>query len=234
VQTIDPERSARVLVIVTSSGEIEERPKTGIWFTEFSEPLEVFERAGLSLVVASPRGGPSPVDPRSYPAREAIAAARDALALLNATERAARYSAAEFDALFLPGGHGPMFDTVTDPAVKRLVRESAEAGKVIGSVCHGPAGLLNVTLGDGRNFLEGKHVTAYSPSEDATDPLFPYLPFSLSQEMQRQGASYSDRGSHAEYVVVDGNLVTGQNPQSSIVTANAFVDALQAARTSRV
>ncbi len=213
----------KILMVVTSHGDIDEKPTTGIWFTEFSEPFATFIKSGATVTVASPKGGPAPVDPRGYPDKEQIASARDALAVLNATVHLSAVAATEFDAVFFPGGHGPMFDLATDQRAKALIREFWESGKPVAAVCHGPAALLDVTLSDGSRLLSGKTVTGFSKGEDAVDALFSHMPFSLEDRMIADGAHYIDQPPKSVHTETDGNLVTGQNPASAQATAEAFL-----------
>ena len=219
--------SKRVLFVVTSHGEIEGKPTTGIWFTEFSEPYEEVLKAGFEVTVASPAGGPAPLDPRGYPTADEIAGVRDSLAALNATARLHSIDASDFVAVFLPGGHGPMFDLATDAGLKALLEEFWQSGKVVGSVCHGPASLLGVVLPGGKTLLHGRKVTAYTKGEDEIDPLFDHMPFSLEDKMRLEGANFVAQEPRAEHVEVDGRLVTGQNPASAVQTARKFVELIQ-------
>jgi putative intracellular protease/amidase len=213
----------KILLVVTSAGEIGGRPTTGIWFSEFAEPFAVFVAAGAEITVASPRGGPAPVDPRGYPSKEEIASVRDALARLNATVRLETVSSAGFDAVFFPGGHGPMFDLATDATTKALVASFWAEGKAVGAVCHGPAALLDVRLDDGSTLLRGRRVTGFTKAEDAGDALFAHMPFSLQERMEAEGAAFLASPPRSEHAEVDGRLVTGQNPASALVTARQFL-----------
>lgn len=219
---------SRILMIVTNHTMINDEPRTGIWFSEFAEPFELFVGARHEVTVASPLGGPAPVDPRGYPSRENIADARESLARLNATLLLRHMKPSDFDAVFLPGGHGPMFDLAVDPTLKALIAEFWTAGKVVGSVCHGPAGLLDVGLPDGSTLLQGRRVTAFSHAEDREDALFSHMPFSLQDRISAEGAHFVEGPAHLSHVEVDGRLVTGQNPQSGRVTAEAFLKTLRA------
>ena len=218
-------------MVVTSHGDIDGRPATGIWFTEFSEPFETFVSSGASVTVASPRGGPAPVDPRGYPSREEIAGARDALAALNATARLPDMRAEAFDGVFFPGGHGPMFDLATDTIAKSLIAAFWTAGKPVAAVCHGPAALLGVTLADGTSLLAGRRVTGFTRGEDAQDALFAHMPFSLQDRMEAEGGRFVEQPPRTQHVETDGLLVTGQNPASATVTAEAFLRVLGVARS---
>ena len=215
-----------ILMVVTNHGDIDDKPTTGIWFTEFSEPFEAFRQAGANITVASPNGGPAPVDPRGYPSHDAIAAVRDALAVLNATTRLSHVDLAAFDGVFFPGGHGPMFDLAVDPAVKSLIAAFWDAGKPVAAVCHGPAALLDVRLTDGTTLLHGRRVTGFTKGEDAEDALFAHMPFSLQDRMSAEGAAFVEQPPKSVHVETDGRLVTGQNPASAEATAAAFLAAL--------
>jgi len=220
--------SSRILVVVTSHGVIEGAPRTGIWFTEFSEPLAVLSAAGCDVTIASPLGAAAPIDPRSFPAQSEITAAHEALRRLNATHPLSALRADDFGAIFLPGGHGPMFDTARDATLKSLLRDFHSAGKPIGAVCHGPAGLLGVALPAGGTLLAGRRVTGFTHAEDAVDELFGFMPFSLEAAMTAEGAHFVERPPKTAHVEVDGLLVTGQNPASATVTAEAFVEVVAA------
>lgn len=217
-----------VLMVVTSHGDIGGRPTTGVWFSEFSEPFEAFVRAEMKVTVASPRGGPAPVDPRGYPKREEIADVRDALERLNATEHLSAMRAEDFDGIFMPGGHGPMFDLATDPVAKRLIASFWQAGKPVGAVCHGPASLLSVELAGGTTLLSGRRVTGFSKTEDELDALFQFMPFSLQDRMSAEGAKFIAQPPRTVHTETDGLLVTGQNPASAAATAAAFLQVLAA------
>jgi putative intracellular protease/amidase len=219
----------KILMVVTNHTEIDGEPATGVWFSEFAEPFAVFQKAGCDVVVASPHGGPAPVDPRGYPKADEIAVARDALARLNATRKLAKMHNDDFDGIFMPGGHGPMFDLAADPEVKRLIADFWAAGKPVGAVCHGPASLLQVPLGDGSTLLRGKRVTGFTRGEDAQDALFAHMPFSLQDRMEAEGAKFVEGAPRAVHTETDGYLVTGQNPASGEATARAFLDVLPTA-----
>lgn len=215
-----------VLMIVTSHGDIDGVPTTGVWFSEFSEPYDVLTAAGAHVTVASPRGGPAPVDPRGYPSHEQIASVRDSLAALNATAHLDALDPATFDGVFIPGGHGPMFDLSAHAGTKSVLRRTVDAGKPVAAVCHGPAALLDVRLSDGSTLLRGRRVTGFTRGEDAEDALFRHMPFSLQERMTAEGADFVERPPGEVHVETDGALVTGQNPASAIATAEAFLELL--------
>lgn len=216
----------RLLMVVTNHGQIEGEPKTGVWFTEFSEPFAIFQKAGVEITVASPRGGPAPVDPRGYPKANEIAAVRDALERLNATRSISKMRHQDFDGIFMPGGHGPMFDLAVDSGTKRLIAEFWNAGKPVGAVCHGPASLLNVQIEAGTTLLHGRRVTGFTKGEDEVDALFRFMPFSLEEKMRAEGANFIEQPPRSVHTETDGRLVTGQNPASAEATAEAFLAVL--------
>ena len=214
-------------MVVTSHGDIDGKPTTGVWFSEFAEPYAALVAAGMQLTVASPRGGPAPVDPRGYPSRDAIAQVRDALAALNATVCLDQVDTDAFDGVFVPGGHGPMFDLATDATTKRCIAALWEAGKPVAAVCHGPAALLDVPLPDGTTLLAGRRVTGFTHGEDAADALFAHMPFSLQDRMSAEGAIFIEQPAQTVHVEIDGPLVTGQNPASAAATAEACLAVLR-------
>lgn len=215
----------RILMIVTNHTLIDGQPATGVWFSEFAEPFSAFVAAGAAVVVASPRGGPAPVDPRGYPTREQITDGRDALERLNATQLIERQLATDFDGVFMPGGHGPMFDLATDAKAKALIGAFWDAGKPVAAVCHGPAALLNVPV-KGGTLLRGRRVTGFTRGEDARDSLFAKMPFSLQERMEAEGAHFVEHPPQTVHTETDGLLVTGQNPASGMATAEAFLQVL--------
>ncbi len=214
-------------MVVTNHGSIGGVPRTGVWFSEFTEPFNLLVQEGVEVTVASPLGGPAPVDPRGYPSKEQIVEVRDALERLNATVPLAAVKAEDFDGIFIPGGHGPMFDLATDAPVKRLIADFWQAEKAVSAVCHGPASLLNVVLPGGVTLLKGKTVTGFTHGEDEADALFQYMPFSLQDRMTAEGTNFIENAPRSSHVEVDGRLVTGQNPTSALATAAAFLTVLR-------
>jgi len=219
---------ARVLMLLTNHGAIEGEPRTGVWFTEFSEPYQALIDAGVEVVVATPRGGPAPIDPRGYPKAEEMPALHDAMERLNSTRPLRNLVEADFDGIFMPGGHGPMFDLATDPSTKAAIAAFWEAAKPVGAVCHGPASLLNVQI-KGGTLLKGRRVTGFTKREDDLDTLFQYMPFSLQDRMTAEGADFVEQAPRSVHTETDGLLVTGQNPASATATAKAFLALLMTA-----
>ncbi len=218
-----------ILMIVTSHDHIDADHPTGLWFEEFAVPYTRFRAAGYAVEVVSPRGGNTPIDARSLEGYEATAANEAARSVLRATRRLDQdISAKKYAAVFFPGGHGTMFDLPDNPEVQRLVREFAEADKVIASVCHGPACLVGVMLKDGTAFVKGRKVTAFTDSEERAVQLDEAMPFLLETRLREQGADFVPAADWADNIVVDGKLVTGQNPQSSGSAADAVIRLLAA------
>lgn len=225
--------SKSVLMIVTSHGAIDAGHPTGLWFEEFAAPYALFRSRGYAITVASPKGGEAPIDPRSledYRPTPDNEAARAALRNTRALDAGVR--AAQFDAVFFPGGHGTMFDLPDNAEVQRLVSEFAQEDKVLASVCHGPACLVGARLRDGTALVKGRRVTAFTDAEERAVELDRRMPFLLESRLRELGAQFVPAENWKDNVVVDGRLVTGQNPQSSASAARAVIDLLEGADTT--
>jgi putative intracellular protease/amidase len=220
--------SQTILMVVTSHGEIGPGKATGVWFDEFAVPYDRFRKAGFDIKVASPRGGPAPLDPKSlessHPGPEAVAAqeALDDTIRLDAEMHHDAYAA-----IFFPGGHGTMFDLPDNPDVQRLVADFLEHDKVVGAVCHGPACLIGAMLANGTAAVKGRRVAAFTNSEEQAVQLDDAMPFLLQDRLQELGGEVETADDWADHVVVDGKLVTGQNPQSSKSVADVIVRLLR-------
>lgn len=221
----DAPLETRVLVVVTGHEAIDDETPTGVWLEEFARPYRAFVDQGYGVDVASPEGGLAPIDPRSEEAAEEEWA--EARARLRDTLRLTDVSADPYDALFLPGGHGTMFDFPGDPDLGRLVAEFAASDRVIAAVCHGPAGFVGVTDGDGEPVVAGMRMTAFTDAEEAETGLEDRMPFLLESRLRELGADFETRDPWSDHVVVDGTWVTGQNPQSSAGVAEEIVLAIQ-------
>jgi putative intracellular protease/amidase len=186
----------------------------------------------VKLTMASPKGGEAPLDPGSVEMFKSDATATAFLeqkALWENTNKLADYvgRADEFDAVFVPGGHGPMFDLAVDPTSQKLIAEFASKGKVVSAVCHGPAAFVNVKLPDGKHLLDGKTVTGFSNVEEEQVGLTKAVPFSLEDELKKNAAGYEIAAEPwGEKVIVDGKLITGQNPSSSKAVGEAILKAI--------
>jgi Putative intracellular protease/amidase len=224
----------KILTVLTSHDRLGETgEKTGFWLEELAAPYWRFRDAGAEIVLASPRGGQPPLDPRSgapeaqtEDTRRFQADAR-AMAALAATRPLAEVSMDDFDALFYPGGHGPLWDLAEDARSVALIERAEATGKPIGAVCHGPAALRRARRPDGAPLVQGRQVTAFSDSEEAAVGLTAVVPFSVEAMLRGNGGRYSKAADFQPYVVTDGRLVTGQNPASSAPAAEALLALLR-------
>lgn len=216
-----------ILMVVTNVNEMAENHPTGLWLEEFAIPYTAFIKAGHKVQTASPLGGKIPLDPNSL-GKEDRPEWQDALAQLEDTAKLQSLNMEDFDALILPGGHGPMFDLATDPLLAKWLKDFAQSEKVIGAVCHGPAALVSTVLDNGQSLVQGKNVTGFSNVEERAVQLDHLVPFLLEDKLVALGGNYSGTDAWLEYVVTDGNLITGQNPQSSGLFAEAVLARLAA------
>jgi putative intracellular protease/amidase len=214
-----------VLMVLTSHDRIDDQHATGVWFEEFAVPYRLFREQGYRVIVASTRGGRVPVDPRSAPAHPDTAA-REAQLVLERSLPLAEMNAGEFDAVFFPGGHGTMYDLPENPLVTRLLERFALDDKVIAAVCHGPAALVGPTRADGRPLVEGRSMAAFTNAEERAVELAARMPFLLETRLKDLGAHLRIASEWSDNVVVDGRLVTGQNPQSSATAARKVIELL--------
>ncbi|WP_409303820.1 type 1 glutamine amidotransferase domain-containing protein [Peribacillus sp. SCS-155] len=217
--------SKRVLMVVTNHTTITDDHKTGLWLEEFAVPYLLFKEKGYNVKVTSIEGGEVPLDPNSI--NEKNPDWETAEQELKDTAKLSADDANGFDAIFLPGGHGTMFDFPDNEILLNILQQFAEEGRVIGSVCHGPAGLVNVTYKDGTPLVKGKTVTAFTDEEEIEMELDVHMPFMLESTLRLRGANFVSGEKWTDFSVRDGNLITGQNPQSSKSTADKVVEALE-------
>jgi putative intracellular protease/amidase len=215
-----------ILIIVTSFSEISPGEPTGLWLEEFVVPFIEFKNEGLEISVASVKGGKAPVDPRSKPTPEQREAWSEAIDSLNRTVPVASINPADYDAVFMPGGHGTMFDFPASVDLNNLLKDFAQQDKVIAAMCHGPASLVGVTLEDGSSLVSGKTVTSFTNEEESAAGFADKMPFLLESRLRELGAKFVEKPNWSDHVQVDGKLITGQNPQSSKSTARVVIDAL--------
>lgn len=213
-----------VLFVVTNHTEITNDHKTGLWLEEFAVPYLVFKEKGYNVKVTSIEGGEVPLDPNSIEDKPEWKAAENEL---KNTSKLSKDDAGQYDAIFLPGGHGTMFDFPENETLLSILKQFAEEEKVIGSVCHGPAGLVNVTYKDGTPFVKGKTLTAFTDEEEVEMQLDIHMPFLLETKLREKGANFVRGEKWSDFSVRDGQLVTGQNPQSSQSAALKVVEALE-------
>ncbi|MBD9478799.1 type 1 glutamine amidotransferase domain-containing protein [Pseudoxanthomonas sp. PXM02] len=224
----------KILMVLTSHDRLGDTgQKTGFWLEELAAPYYVFKDAGADIVLASPKGGQPPLDPKSdAPDAQTAATVRfnedaEALSALASTQRLKDVVDAEFDAVFYPGGHGPLWDLAEDQDSLRLIEQTFSAGRPLAAVCHGPAVLRHARGALGEPLVKDKRVTGFSNEEEAAVGLADVVPFSLEDELKKSGARYERGPLWQPYVVTDGRLVTGQNPASS---ADAAEDVLRLLR----
>jgi putative intracellular protease/amidase len=223
----------RVLIVLTSQGTLGPSDnKTGFWLEELATPYYVLVDNGIDVTLASPRGGLPPVDPKSLDEQSQTPASRrfdkdaDAQQALHNTVRLADITVDDYDAVFFPGGHGPMWDLASDADNAALVSGFYQAGKPVAAVCHGPAALTGAVDARGESILRGRKVTAFSNSEERAVELDAVVPFLLQDRLQTLGADYASGDDWGAFVQVDGKLVTGQNPASSEQAARELLQLL--------
>lgn len=223
----------KILMVVTSHDALGNTGrKTGFWLEEFAAPYYVFLDAGAHVTVASPLGGQPPLDPKSdepgAQTRDTLRFKEDVQAqqVLARTCKLAEMSASEFDAVFYPGGHGPLWDLAQDRISIALIEAMIAAGKPVAAVCHAPGVLRLVKRADGAPLVVGKSVTGFSNSEEDAVGLTRVVPFLVEEMLVENGGHYSRADDWQPYVVTDGLLITGQNPASSEPAARALLGKL--------
>jgi putative intracellular protease/amidase len=224
----------KILMVLTSHAELGDTgKKTGFWLEEFAAPYYAFKDAGAELTLVSPLGGQPPIDPSSDgPDAQTDATRRfkqdpAAQAALAQTTKLSETSAEGFDAVFYPGGHGPLWDLAEDPHSSKLIESMIAAGKPVAAVCHAPAVLRHAKAADGSPLVKGKRVTGFTNSEEAAVQLTKIVPFLVQDMLVERGGLYSQAADWQPYVVTDGLLITGQNPASSAPAALAMLASLK-------
>lgn len=227
----------RVLIAVTSSnGPLGKRP-TGAWLSEITQPWHVLTRAGFAVDYASPAGGETPIDPMSgmlpSPTKREFAQHGELDRLVHAI-KSVDVDPARYDAIFFAGGHGALWDFPTDPGLRLVAEAIWKKGGVVAAVCHGPAGLLELQDERGALILTGRNATGYSNLEEHAGAMGSKVPFLLEDAMKKSGARYTRSPiPMAPHVVIDGRLVTGQNPLSARGVARAVVGLVEGSRARR-
>ena len=225
----------KILMVLTSHDQLGRTGrKTGFWLEEFAAPYFVFKDVGVELTLASPKGGQPPIDPKSdLPENQTSAMARfkqDPLAQkdLANTVKLASVKSNDYDTVFYPGGHGPMWDLAESPDSIALIESFYNSGKPIALVCHAP-GVLRKVKYKGEPLVKSKHVTGFTNGEEEEVKLTNVVPFLVEDELLRLGATFEKQRNWAPFSVTDGRLITGQNPASSTVTAKALLKYFSAA-----
>lgn len=224
----------KILMVLTSHDELGSTgKKTGFWLEEFAAPYYAFRDAGADVTVASPAGGQPPLDPKSdlpeFQTQQTNRFRNDAQAqaVLANTVKLEGVSAADYDAVFYPGGHGPLWDLAESDTSIALIEAFERAGKITGFVCHAPGVLRRVTTAEGQPLIAGRRVTGFTNGEEAAVELTDVVPFLIEDEFKSLGGLYEKGPDWAPHVVEDGRLITGQNPASSEGVAQAMLAALR-------
>ncbi|HJQ04864.1 MAG TPA: type 1 glutamine amidotransferase domain-containing protein, partial [Nocardioides sp.] len=230
-----PVMAQRILNVVTNVAHYDDPDHpTGLWLSELTHAWHVFEEAGFEQTLVSPAGGAVPLEPRAlkFPNYDKTAKAWRAdpakMALLESTLSPEQVDSAEYDAIYFTGGHAVMYDFPDSEGLQRITREIYERGGIVSSVCHGYCGLLNTRLSDGSYLIAGKKMTGFAWTEEVLARVDKLVPYNAEEAAKERGALYEKaKLPFVSYAVVDGNLVTGQNPGSAKETANKVVGALR-------
>ena len=227
----------KVLIVLTSHSDLGSTgEKTGFWVEEFAAPYYVMADAGVELTIASPKGGQPPIDPKSdAPDAQTAATKRfhgdeELKNKLAHSVKLSEVNAADYDAVFYPGGHGPLWDLANDETSIALIEEFYKTEKPVAFVCHAPGALIKVKAPNGDPLVKGKQVTGFSNSEEEAVQLMKVVPFLLEDEFRKLGGIYSKGPNWGSYVKKDGLLITGQNPGSSEEAAKLLLETLKAAK----
>src|SRR3954452_10198005 len=228
----------KILMVLTSHDILGNTGrKTGFWLEEFAAPYFVFRDAGVQLTLASPKGGQPPIDPKSdlpegqTPAMARFKQDKTAQAALAHTVKLADMKSENFDTIFYVGGHGPMWDLVDNPDSIALIESFYSSGKPVAAVCHSPA-VFHRVMYRGGLLMKGKRVTGFTNGEEAAVDLTHVVPFLVEDELKRIGSLYEKAADWAPFAVVDGRIVTGQNPASSTTAAQTLMQVLAARKAA--
>lgn len=219
----------RVLIALTSHAQLgNTNQATGSYLPEIAHPWRVFQDNGYDVDLLSVSGGRAPVygADLSDPVQQAFTDDPEMSSKISATLSPAQVDASEYDAIYFAGGHGTMWDFPDNPQLATIAREIYESGGCVAAVCHGPSALVGITLSDGRALVEGKELAAFTNEEEAEVGLADVVPFLLQTRLEEAGAKHIGTAKFQPWVVVDGRLVTGQNPASAAGVAEKVVDAL--------
>jgi len=224
----------KILMVLTSHDQLGDTgKKTGFWLEEFAAPYYVFKDAGAQLTLVSPKGGQPPLDPKSdepdfqTAATERFRKDSAAQSALASTALLSSVRAEDYDAVFYPGGHGPLWDLTEDKNSIALIEALFKAGKPVAAVCHAPGVLRHVKAADGQPLVKGKRVTGFTNTEEEAVQLTKVVPYLVEDMLKEKGGIYSKGDDWASYTVADGLLLTGQNPASSEATAKALLATLK-------
>ena len=223
----------KILMVLTSHDQLGNTDKkTGFWLEEFAAPYYVFKDAGVAVTLASPLGGQPPLDPKSdepdfqTDATRRFSTDQAAQTLLAGTNKLSAVVARDYDAVFYPGGHGPLWDLAEDAASIALIESMLNTGKPVAAVCHAPAVLRYPKASDGQSVVQGKSVTGFTNTEEDAVGLTQVVPFLVEDMLVTNGGKYTKGADWQSHVVTDGLLITGQNPASSEAAAKALLSAV--------
>lgn len=216
------------MIVLTNTARVpgSDRP-TGVWASEYTDPYQVFTRAGYEVHVYSPRGGVAPIDPRSGSA-DRVKAIPSAWDKMQSTRPLAQARLDDYAAVFLAGGHGTMWDFRDAPALKAIVEGAFLRELPLGAVCHGPAGLLSAKKADGTFWIAGRRVNGFTNDEERAAGMTNVVPFLLEDSLRAAGGKFESSGVFRRHLAVDGALVTGQNPASADAVAEKMVELMRA------
>ena len=230
----------KILIVLTSHDNLgTSGGKTGFWIEEFAAPYFVFADAGATITIASPKGGQPPVDPKSEaleaqtPDTQRFYKDNTAIDLLAHSLKLSEIDQDDYDGVFYPGGHGPLWDLANDKDSINLIEGFYNHQKPIAFVCHAPAALVNVKAKNGELLVKGKHLTSFSNTEEEAVKLTKVVPFLLEDELTQHGAHYSKGKDWESYVKEDGLLITGQNPASSAAVAKLLLEMLKGEKQNK-
>lgn len=224
----------KILIVLTSHSELgDSGEKTGFWIEEFASPYYVFADAGAEITIASPKGGQSPIDPKSEladaqtPSTNRFYKDKIAIDKVAYSKKLSEMNYEDYDAIFYPGGHGPLWDLANDTDSIKLIENFYNHQKPIAFVCHSPAALVNAKAVNGEPLVKGKHLTSFSNSEEEAVKLTKIVPFLLEDKLKELGAHYTNKSQWESYIQEDGLLITGQNPASSEGVAQLLIKKLK-------
>ncbi|AXT60784.1 type 1 glutamine amidotransferase domain-containing protein [Aquimarina sp. AD10] len=227
-------KNLNVLIVTTSHDKLGNTgEKTGVWLEELAAPYYNFINEGAVVTIASPKGGIVPLDPTSKQPDWQTEYTKQfnndtvATAAIQDAKKISDINPSEYDVLFFPGGHGPMWDLSDNSEVAKLITAFNTEDKPIGLVCHGVAALKGVMLDNNTPLVKGRRLTSFTNTEEAAVQLTEVVPFLLETELTNDGAIYRKGDDWSEFVIEDGNLITGQNPQSSVLAAKKTLEAVQ-------
>lgn len=217
--------SKKILFVTTNFSDINDEIKTGVWLEEFSVPFLVFKATGYDVIIASPLGGKSPIDEESLSCSNPMEWDEPAK-FLKDTIKLSEVDYKSFDAIYIPGGHGAMFDLANSEILKKIVEYMYENNKIVSAVCHGVAGLVLAKDKNGYSILRNKHVTSFTNKEEQIVKMVEFMPFLLESRLKFLGAEFIEEAPWSEHVEICGNIITGQNNHSALLVAESVVSLL--------